>query len=62
MFALSEAAELVPRLGRQPIEMDVVWIVEAIAPILLDLLELDELVAFRRTEQKVPIVFSDLIL
>ena len=43
---------LVPRLRRQPVEMDVVWVVEAIASVLLNLPKFDELIAFRGAEQK----------
>lgn len=42
--------------------MDVVWVVEAIASVLLNLPKFDELIAFRGAEQKVTIVLSDFIL
>src|SRR6516164_3302918 len=41
--------------------MDVVWVVEAIASILLNFPQLDELIAFRGAEQKVAVVFSGFI-
>ena len=53
---------LVPRFWRQPVEVDVVWVVKAIASVLLNLPQFDDLIAFYGAEQKVTVVLPVFIL
>ena len=41
---------LVPRPWRQPVQMDVVWVVEAIASVFLNFPQLDKLIPLLRAE------------